>query len=68
MDRALLASTLADALACGTPHARMPGFSELMRGPLDDAQVESLVRHLRCWGRAPVRPSAGAGAPSRAAR
>lgn len=38
---------LAQIIAYGTANPKMPGFSELMGGPLDDAQVASLVKFLR---------------------
>lgn len=41
---------LAEAIAYGTANPKMPGFSELMGGPLDDAQVRSLVSFMRTWG------------------
>jgi len=41
---------LAEAIAYGTANPSMPGFSSMMGGPLDDDQVESLVRLLRSWG------------------
>ena len=37
-------------IAYGTANPRMPGFSQLMGGPLDEAQVASLVSLLREWG------------------
>jgi len=47
------------AISYGTSDPKMPGFSELMGGPLDRAQVASLVALLRSWGPAPM-PSAAA--------
>lgn len=44
---------LAIAIAYGTANPKMPGFSDLMGGPLDEAQVDSLVALLRQWGPAP---------------
>jgi mono/diheme cytochrome c family protein len=38
------------AIAYGTSNPRMPGFSEIMGGPLSDAQVKSLVELIRRWG------------------
>jgi hypothetical protein len=35
------------AIAYGTTNPKMPGFSGLMGGPLDEAQVASLVKFLR---------------------
>ena len=53
-DAAYLAShddkALGEAIAYGTPNPKMPGFSDLMGGPLDAAQVASLVKLLRAWG------------------
>ena len=49
-------ASLVQAVAYGTANPRMPGFSNLMGGPLDDAQVASLVALLRTWG-----PLAGQG-------
>ena len=55
LDAAYLAShddkAVADAIAYGTASPKMPGFSRLMGGPLDDAQIASLVAHLRKTGR-----------------
>ena len=51
LDAAYLAShddkVIAQAIAFGTANPKMPGFSKLMGGPLDDAQVASLVDWLR---------------------
>lgn len=56
LDKAYLAShddkAIADVIAYGTASPKMPGFSQLMGGPLDDAQVASLVVHLRAGGAA----------------
>lgn len=41
---------LAEGIAYGTTNPRMPGYSELMGGPLNDEQIDSLVRLLREWG------------------
>jgi cytochrome c5 len=41
---------LADTIAYGTVDPRMPGYSDMMGGPLDKGQIESLVRLLREWG------------------
>lgn len=56
---------LASAIAYGTANPKMPGFSELMGGPLDAAQVASLVRLLRSWAPAPDGSPAAAPAPKR---
>ena len=40
-------AALTQALAYGTTNPKMPGFSSLMGGPLDEAQVASLVTFLR---------------------
>ena len=50
--------TLGEAIAYGTANPKMPGFSDLMGGPLDAAQVASLVKLLRTWG-----PSSTAASP-----
>jgi mono/diheme cytochrome c family protein len=55
---------LAQAIAYGTPNPKMPGFSDLMGGPLDANQIASLVRLLRAWGPAPAAPSAPDNSPS----
>jgi len=39
-----------EAIAYGTSNPGMPGFSELMGGPLSDRQIRSLVELLRGWG------------------
>lgn len=44
---------LTQAIAYGTSSTKMPGFSDVMGGPLTAAQVDSLVRLLRSWGPAP---------------
>jgi mono/diheme cytochrome c family protein len=41
---------LATAIAYGTSNPRMPGFVELMGGPLSQEQVSSLVELVRRWG------------------
>lgn len=41
---------LREVIAYGTTNPRMPGFSDVMGGPLSDAQIDSLVRTLRRWG------------------
>jgi mono/diheme cytochrome c family protein len=46
---------LAQGIAFGTANPRMPGFAAMMGGPLDEAQVSSLVRLLRRWGPVPER-------------
>ena len=38
------------AIAYGTSNPRMPGFAELMGGPLNEEQVRSLVELVRRWG------------------
>lgn len=38
------------AIAYGTSNPQMPGFSEIMGGPLSEAQVKSLVTLIRRWG------------------
>lgn len=54
---------LHDSIAYGTVNPRMPGFSKVMGGPLDERQIDSLVLLLRTWG--PLAPgAAGAAAPS----
>lgn len=40
---------LHDVLAYGTANPKMPGFSELMGGPLDEDQIASLVLLMRSW-------------------
>jgi cytochrome c553 len=52
---------LVEAIAFGTANPRMPGFSELMGGPLSEEQIRSVVQLLRHWG-----PAGGstAGPPS----
>ena len=40
-------AALTETIAYGTANPKMPGFSSLMGGPLDEAQVTSLVRLLR---------------------
>ena len=47
-------TALAQAIAFGTVDPKMPGFSDAMGGPLDRAQVASLVVLLRSWGPAPA--------------
>ena len=46
-------AALGEAIAYGTTNPRMPGFSKDMGGPLDSAQVSSLVDLLRRWGPLP---------------
>jgi mono/diheme cytochrome c family protein len=41
---------LLEGIAYGTANPRMPGFAEMMGGPLNDDQVRSLVKLLRDWG------------------
>jgi mono/diheme cytochrome c family protein len=41
---------LSAAIAYGTSNPRMPGFAELMGGPLSEEQVRSLVELVRRWG------------------
>jgi len=50
-----------NGIAFGTVSPKMPGFSQITGGPLDDAQVRSLVELLRSWG-------AGAKAPPPSSR
>jgi mono/diheme cytochrome c family protein len=45
---------LTQTIAYGTANPKMPGFSDLMGGPLDAAQVASLVALLRALG--PAQP------------
>ena len=40
---------LQQAISYGSADPRMPGFLDLMGGPLDTAQVDSLVRLIRSW-------------------
>jgi len=40
---------LTQAIAYGSANPKMPGFSELMGGPLGSEQIESLVRWMRSW-------------------
>ena len=40
-------AALTQTITYGTANPKMPGFSSLMGGPLDDAQVASLVKFLR---------------------
>ncbi len=40
-------AALTQAITYGTANPKMPGFSSLMGGPLDEAQVASLVKFLR---------------------
>lgn len=51
---------LADAIAYGTVNPKMPGFSDMMGGPLTQAQIESLVKLLRAWGALAAQPAPGA--------
>lgn len=44
---------LSIAIAYGTSNPRMPGFAELMGGPLSEEQVRSLVELVRRWGPLP---------------
>lgn len=44
---------LAEVVAYGTTNPRMPGFSDVMGGPLSGAQIDSLVKTLRRWGPLP---------------
>ncbi len=57
---------LADGIAFGTPNPRMPGFADIMGGPLAPPQIDSLVKLLRSWG--PVAGGASAPSPSPAPR
>lgn len=43
-------SALTHVITYGTANPKMPGFSELMGGPLDAEQIASLVTLLRRWG------------------
>ena len=43
------AAALTQTIAYGTANPKMPGFSSLMGGPLNEAQVASLVRFLRSF-------------------
>ncbi len=52
---------LAQAIAFGTANPAMPGFSEVMGGPLKEAQIRSLVNLLRRWGPAGEGPAAATG-------
>jgi mono/diheme cytochrome c family protein len=45
------------AIAYGTANPNMPGFLDLMGGPLSSKQVDSLVRVLRSWDRPAATPS-----------
>jgi mono/diheme cytochrome c family protein len=58
-------AALASAIAYGTANPKMPGFSELMGGPLDAAQVASLVALIRGWEPPVPAPPAAAPAPKR---
>jgi hypothetical protein len=58
-------AALASAIAYGTADPKMPGFSDLMGGPLDAAQVASLVTLLRSWAPAPDGSPGTAPAPKR---
>lgn len=49
-------TALTQAITYGTADPKMPGFSTLMGGPLDDAQVASLAELLRRWTPAPSPP------------
>jgi mono/diheme cytochrome c family protein len=49
---------LGEAIAYGTANPKMPGFSELMGGPLSAVQVASLVALLRTWGPSSASPTA----------
>lgn len=44
------------AITYGTANPRMPGFSNLMGGPLDESQIRSLVALIREWGPASGAP------------
>lgn len=52
---------LHDSIAYGTVNPRMPGFSEVMGGPLGETQIDSLVHLLRTWG--PIASGAAGAAP-----
>ena len=68
-DPAYLAShddkALGEAIAYGTANPKMPGFSDLMGGPLDAAQVASLVKLLRAWGPASAHAPQASPPPKR---
>jgi mono/diheme cytochrome c family protein len=68
-DPAYLASrddkALAEAIAYGTANPKMPGFSDVMGGPLDAAQVASLVKLLRTWGPPPPSTPPAPSSPKR---
>lgn len=51
-------ASLGQAIAYGTANPKMPGFSRLMGGPLDEAQIGSLLRLLRSWGPVPAASAA----------
>lgn len=55
---------LADAIAYGTPNAKMPGFSDVMGGPLTAEQIATLVELLRNWGPAAARTEAAVPSPA----
>ena len=44
---------LATGIGYGTANPRMPGFSQIMGGPLSDDQIRSLVGLIRKWGPLP---------------
>lgn len=56
---------LASAISYGTANPKMPGFVDLMGGPLSTDQIDSLVRLMREWGPLSAReaPSAGTERP-----
>ncbi len=41
---------LNEGIAFGTTNPRMPGFGQLMGGPLTEDQIDTLVKLLRKWG------------------
>ena len=41
---------LETGIAYGTANPRMPGFAEMMGGPLSQSQIRSLVQLIRSWG------------------
>lgn len=56
---------LSTAIAYGTANPNMPGFLDLMGGPLSANQVDSLVRLMRSWSdsKETVEPRSGGGRP-----
>lgn len=61
---------LAVAIARGRPGTAMAGYSDELGGPLEHAQIEALVAHLRSWQREPaleLDPAPISGDPDRGA-